>query len=94
LATGCRYGELCRMTVSDFNPESATISVRLAKGGKVRHVALAEEGKALLSNLSAGRLGRELIFLRVDGKPWGPSHQQRPLTEASRIAAVVVENNI
>jgi integrase len=88
LATGCRYGELCRMTASDFNLESATVSVRLAKGGKVRHVALAEEGKALFTSLIAGRAGRELIFLRADRKPWGPSHQQRPLTEASRIAAV------
>ena len=38
--------------------------------------------------MTVGRAGRELIFLRADGKPWGPSHQQRPLTEASRIAAV------
>jgi len=88
LATGCRYGELCRMTASDFNPEAATVSVRLAKGGKVRHVVLAEEGNALFGSLTAGRAGRELIFLRADGKRWGPSHQQRPLTEASRIAGV------
>jgi len=88
LATGCRYGELTRLSVSDFNPQAATVSVRLSKGGKVRHVALAEEGRALFASLAAGRAGRELIFLRADGKPWGPSHQQRPLTEASRIAAV------
>jgi integrase len=88
LATGCRYGELIRMSVSDFNPESGTVSVRLAKGGKVRHVALAEEGRAVFASLTAGHSGREMIFLRFDGKHWGPSHQQRPLTEASRIAAV------
>jgi integrase len=88
LVTGCRYGELTRVAVSDFNPESATVTVRLAKGGKVRHVALAEEGNALFRSLTAGRAGRELIFLRADGKRWGPSHQQRPLTEASRIAVV------
>jgi integrase len=38
--------------------------------------------------LTAGSANRERIFLRADGKHWGPSHQQRPLTEASRIAAV------
>ncbi len=88
LATGCRYGELIRMYVSDFNLEAGTVSVRLAKGGKIRHVTLAEEGRALFASLSAGRASRELIFLRADGNPWGPSHQQRPLAEASRIAAV------
>jgi integrase len=88
LVTGCRYGELCRMAVSDFNLEAGTVSVRLSKAGKVRHVALADEGKLLFSNLTAGRAPRERIFRRADGKVWGPSHQQRPLTEASRIAAV------
>jgi integrase len=88
LATGCRYGELIRMSVSDFNPEPGAVSVRLAKGGKVRHVALAGEGRALFTNLTAGRAARELIFRRSDGKAWGPSHQQRPLTEASRTALV------
>ena len=88
LATGCRYGELTRLSVADFNLEAATVSVRLSKAGKVRHVALAQEGRTLFASLTAGRAGRELVFLRADGRQWGPSHQQRPLTEASRIAAV------
>jgi len=49
---------------------------------------LADLGRALFATLTAGRAGRDLIFLRSDGEAWGPSHQQRPLTEASRIAAV------
>jgi integrase len=64
------------------------VSVRLSKAGKVRHVALADEGKLLFSDLTAGRAPRERIFRRADGKAWGPSHQQQPLTEASRVAAV------
>src|SRR6202042_612659 len=39
-------------------------------------------------NLTAGRPSRDLIFLRSDGEAWRPSHQQRPLTEASRVAKV------
>ena len=78
LATGCRYGDIIRMSVSDFNPEAGVVSVRLAKGGKVRHVALADEGRALFTNLTAGRAARGLIFRRADGQAWGPSHQQRP----------------
>jgi integrase len=88
LATGCRYGELCRMVVADFNVEASTVSVRLSKAGKPRHVALADEGRALFISLTAGRGGLELIFRRADGGAWGPSHQQRPLSEASKIAKV------
>jgi integrase len=88
LTTGCRYGELCRMVVADFNAQAGTISVRLSKAGKVRHVALADEGRALFQSLTAGRGGRELIFRRDDGGAWGPSHQQRPLSAASKVAKV------
>ena len=88
LATGCRYGELTRMTASNFDFEARTVTIRRSKAGKVRHVALADEGNALFASLTAGRSGRDLIFFRSDGEAWGPSHQQRPLTEASRIAAV------
>lgn len=88
LATGCRYGELCRMVASDFNAEAGTVSVRLSKAGKVRHIALADEGRALFRSVTAGKGGRELIFKRADGGAWGPSHQQRPLSAASKIAKV------
>src|SRR5207245_638848 len=36
----------------------------------------------------AGRAGRDLIFLRADGNPWGPSHQIRPIEEASTRAKI------
>jgi integrase len=88
LATGCRYGEITRMTALDFNSEAGTVAIRRSKAGKVRHVALADEGRALFSALTAGRACQDLIFLRSDGEAWGPSHQQRPLTEASQIAKV------
>jgi integrase len=88
VATGCRYGELTRTTTSDFNFEARTVTIRRSKAGKVRHIALADEGSALFASLTAGRAGHDLIFLRSDGGAWGPSHQQRPLTEASRSAAI------
>jgi len=83
LVTGCRYGELTRMRAGDFNAEAGTITVRESKSGKPRHVVLTEEGHALFAEWTAGRTGRELVFLRDDGKAWGPSHQQRPLDAAS-----------
>lgn len=88
LLTGCRYGELARMRASDFNAEAGTITVQVSKAGKPRHVALTDEGQALFSQLTAGRAGRDPVFVRDDGKVWGPSHQQRPLDAASNRAKI------
>jgi integrase len=82
LLTGCRYGELARMKVVDFNPEAGTITVRESKAGKPRHVALTDEGWDLFGRLTAGKLSREPIFSRDDGRAWAKSHQVRPLEEA------------
>jgi integrase len=86
LVTGCRYGELTRMRVSDFNASAGTVTVRLSKSGKPRHVVLADEGQSLFEQLTAGRAPQDLIFRRHDGVAWGASHQQRPLEQASRVA--------
>ena len=86
LVTGCRYGELTRMQVSDYNPQAGTITVRVSKSGKPRHVALNDEGQQVFSSLVLGRKGRDLIFVRDDGKAWAASHQQRPLAEAASAA--------
>jgi integrase len=78
LQTGCRYSELCRLQVCDFNPDVGTLAIRQSKGGKARHVVLTDEGKALFEQLTAGRSGTEPMF----GKLWDKSHQNRPMREA------------
>jgi integrase len=88
LLSGCRYGELTRMRASDFNAEAGIITVRESKSGKPRHVALTHEGQSLFGDLTAGHTGRDPIFVRDDGKTWGPSHQQRPLDAASARAKI------
>lgn len=88
LLTGCRYGELTRMRAGDFNGEAGTITVRESKAGKPRHVALTGDGCALFSRLTAGKVSRNPVFVRDDGKTWGPSHQQRPLETASKRAKI------
>ena len=82
LLTGCRYGEIIRFRVSDFEHDSGTVHVRTSKSGKGRHVVLAEEGSTLLTDHTAGKVSEALIFTRPDGGPWGRSHQRRPLIEA------------
>jgi integrase len=44
LETGCRYNELARMEVQDFNPDANTVTIRKSKSGKPRHVMLTPEG--------------------------------------------------
>jgi integrase len=79
LLMGCRYSELGRMRVQDFNPEVRVIHVRESKSGYARHVALNDEGLELLSSLSASKSVKELIFLRSDGRQWKAAQQQHQL---------------
>src|SRR5262249_17233061 len=46
LQTGCRYGELTKLTVADYNPDAKTLAIRQSKSGKPRHVVLTDEGAA------------------------------------------------
>ncbi len=82
LETGCRYGELTRMKASDFNSDAGTVTVRESKGGKVRHVHLTVTGQDFYDELVSDKTRSEFIFLKSSGKPWGESHQGRPMREA------------
>src|SRR5262249_13693108 len=62
LETGCRYGELARLTVADYNPDAGTLAIRHSKTGKPRHVVLTDEGGRLFDHITAGRSGHELIL--------------------------------
>ena len=88
LLTGCRYGELLALRVSDFNPEAGTLSVRTSKSGKARHVVLTDEGRSFFASTVAGRPGADLLFVRPDGDPWNKNHQQRRLAAACRHAHI------
>jgi integrase len=72
---------------------NALILLALPTGGKARHVVLTSEGATLFSSLVAGKAAGYSVFKRHDGKDWGPSHQQRPLAEASRRARISPEVN-
>jgi integrase len=89
LATGCRYSELCRLIVADFDTDNGTLAVRITKSGKPRHVALTDEGAAFFREWCAGRAGSDILFLRADGKPWSISQQQGPMLKACEHAQIV-----
>ena len=52
LQTGCRYSELARLEVADFNPDSGTLAIRQSKSGKARHVVLTDESVLFFRQLN------------------------------------------
>jgi integrase len=88
LLTGCRYGELAAMTVDDFNPDAGTLRVRASKSGKPRHVVLTQEGRDFVAQCATGRPVSARLFVRSNGRPWGKSEQQRPLSAACAAARI------
>jgi integrase len=88
LETGCRYGELIRLEVCDFNPDASTLAIRQSKSGKPRHVVLTEQGAAFFRRHCAGRSGHELMFCHGDGGAWQRSEQARPMAEACARAKI------
>ena len=88
LFTGCRYGELTRFRVGDFNPDSGTVFVGQSKSGKARHVVLTEEGRRFFETLTAGRAGDALMLAHTDGTAWGASHQIRLMAEVCKTATI------
>jgi integrase len=83
LETGCRYGELTRMQVQDFNPDAGTVAVLQSKSGKSRHVILTPEGAGFFRQHCAGRDNNETLFRGADGLPWKKSNQTDPMRAAS-----------
>ncbi len=80
LLTGCRYGELCRMNVGDF--QRGRVVVRESKTGRPRDVRLTEEGVAFFRGLTVGRAAGAPLFPRADGERWATSYQKRPMRDA------------
>jgi integrase len=89
LETGCRYGELTRLAVQDFNPDAGAVTIRKSKSGKPRHVVLTDEGADFFRRHCAGRPGSELMFRHADGSAWKTSEQSRPMSEAYQRAHIV-----
>jgi integrase len=82
LQTGCRYGELTRLKVGDFNADSGTLAIWQSKSGKARHVILTDEGVAFFTELTAGRAAGELMLRRANGGAWKKSHQNEFMAAA------------
>jgi integrase len=90
------------MAVGDFDPQAGTATVGRSKGGKPRHVALTDEGRAFFTRMTPGKAGQARIFERsvvvrqatrdapaeTARVPWGKSHQFRFMREACAAAKI------
>lgn len=99
LFTGCRYGELCRLTVRDFDAKSWTVFVETSKSGKSRHVAVAEEGIKWFVAQVAGKPTGGALLTRPNAKgrarkhqenpfAWGPHDQKKAMIKACEAAKI------
>jgi integrase len=85
LYTGCRYGELINLCVSDYNPDMHKVQIRKSKNGKARAVVLNDEAQIFFEQtVLLNKKSDDLMFSRPDGKVWGKSHQTRRLKDASK----------
>lgn len=88
LLTGCRYGELCRLRIQDFDADAAAIRIEISKSGKSRSVSLTDEGVAHFIRLAKGRGLVALLLVPSDGEKWDASHQIRRMQEACKVASI------
>lgn len=86
LETGCRYSELARLEVHDFNKDAGTVTIRKSKTSKARHVVLTDDGKACFKQHCAKRAGNALMFTHADGTGWKASEQARVMDAANEHA--------
>jgi integrase len=88
LETGARYGELARLAVSDFNPDTGTLAIYKSKSGKPRHIVLTDEGRSFFEEICAGRQSAERMLRRGNGEAWGLSNQALPMKQACQHAHI------
>jgi integrase len=90
LLTGCRYGELGRFCVEDF--QNKKLHIRESKSGKARWVRLTEEGVSFFESLTVGRAKNTLMLphriASGNYREWRESEQREPMEEACSRAKI------
>ena len=86
LLTGCCYGELTRLKVSDL--DNSQLFIEKTKTGKPRHVPLSDHGIKFFRVLANGKKPSDLLLTHQDGSNWDRSHQTRPMRQACKKAGI------
>jgi integrase len=88
LHTGARWGELRRLSPSDYNSAAGTLTIQRSKSGKGRHVVVNDDGARFFEQAVAKAVHRSHLFVRADGKPWGGNWQVPLMKAASERAGI------
>ncbi len=88
LLTGARWSELCRMQIRDVDLVAGVVLVPVTKSGRPRYLHLSDEGIEFFRTVCARRRADERVFLNRHGRPFGTTHQVRPMQEACEAAGV------
>jgi len=88
LETGCRYGELTAMKVSDLNLDAGTVTIRESKSGKMRHAHLTDSGLEFFEQVTIGKLWSQPLFQHESGEAWKKSQQGRRMRNACKKAKI------
>ena len=88
LFTGARWSEIHQMKVRDVDLRSGTILIPESKGGRPRYIHLSDEGARFFARQCAGKGLSNPVFLNQHGRPFGTSHQIRPMLETCTKAKV------
>lgn len=97
--TGCRYSEITRLRVKDFNQEAGTLFIDRGKTMKARHIYLTDEAVVWFRKLAMGRKPLDVLLSRgepirrkaktdqpVDG--WRSYDQKQFMTQACQDAGI------
>ena|ERR1041385_4668459 len=87
LFSGCRYSELARLIIADFNLHAGTLLITHSKSGKPRQVYLDAEAVRFFVAVCDKRRRNDLMFTD-DGKPWKKDSAKGLIEAASKAAAV------
>lgn len=88
LITGCRYGELCGLKASAFDPRTNVVSLMQSKTGKTKHIFLTDAEGAFFAAVSKDKSPSELLLRRSDGEAWNKSNQQQRMKTVLRAAHI------
>ncbi len=88
LLTGCRYGSLRFIKVSDVDLRARTAIVRITKNGKPFIIRLTKSGCEFLKRIMKGMSPGDLLFTKESGEPWKPSDQTRRMKLACLKAGI------
>lgn len=83
-----RPGALAALTVGDFDPRTAELSIGKDKTGKPRRIRLPVEAATLLADQGKGKPPGAPLLMRANGKAWDRNSWKLPIAAAAAAAGL------